>query len=63
MKAKFKALILTLIVQAIMAMLFFIGGLMDPLLIVYVAIFYFLVIGSFLTFKVIYQREDIKNGK
>jgi len=48
---KLKAIGFTFLVQAIIVFIFFVGGLLDPICDVYLALFYFGVIGSFLTYK------------
>lgn len=48
---KIKAFLLATLVQASFILLFFIGGLLDPLLGLYVAGFYFFVVGYFLAYR------------
>ena len=48
---KIKAALIAVIIQAAIAFIFFVCGLLDPLLMVYFAVFYFLVIGSFLMYR------------
>jgi len=53
---KIKALLLATIVQALFMLLLFIGGLLDPLLGLYVAGFYFFGVGYFLTYRFILAK-------
>lgn len=50
MENRIKAIFLTLVIQIGFAGLFFLGGLLDPLLMLYAAGIYFFVIGSYLIY-------------
>lgn len=53
---KIKAALITLVIQFILATIFFVGGLLDPLLGIGIVLFYFVVINSSLFYKVILHK-------
>jgi len=50
METRIKAIFLTLVIQIGFVGLFFLGGLLDPLLMLYAAGIYFFVVGSYLIY-------------
>ena len=51
MKSKLMALLITVFIQVCFAGLFFIGGLMDPLIAVWLVAIYFFIGGSYFIYK------------
>jgi hypothetical protein len=51
-KLKMKAALITLAIQLLLAAIFFVGTLLDPLLGVYIVLFYFVFISSILIYKI-----------
>ena len=57
MGKKIQALILAILIQTLIAGVFFVGGLLDPLLGLWVAAIYFFVVGSYLMYRYWLARD------
>ena len=55
-EVKIKALLIAVFIQICFAGIFFIGGLMDPLISIWLAATYFFVVGSYLLYRNILNR-------
>lgn len=59
---KVKAFLGTLVIQLGFLVLFFIGGLLDPLIALWVAALYFFMIGSYLTYRCLLTHKFFKKS-